>query len=148
MEYPTKHQKSIPAKIALHNHKKKHSYMSISIGQTISWAFLLGMLSFKYWTTSKGDYKWTLILWKGNIIFCRKWCKLTHEISRVHILDKVYPESRTYNNGVKNATVAQCWKGKYLCPLHIWSYIITIVDSYPGTSYDTPVNTVWVKNPR
>ena len=39
------------------------------------------------------------------------------------------------------------WRtGKHLYPVHIWSNTIKILDSYPWTSYGTPVNTVWVEN--
>ena len=53
---------------------------------------------------------------------------------------------RTQKNGVKNVTVTQWRTGKHLCPVRIWADIITRLDSYPGTLYDTPVNTVWVEN--
>ena len=35
---------------------------------------------------------------------------------------------------------------KHLCPVKIWMYIVTRLDSYPGSSYYTPVNIVWVEN--
>ena len=36
--------------------------------------------------------------------------------------------------------------GKHLCSVQVWADIVKIMDSYPGSSDNTPVNTVWVEN--
>ena len=52
----------------------------------------------------------------------------------------------THKNGAENSTMTQWQTGKHLCPVHICTDIITRLYSYPETSDDTPVNTVWVEN--
>ena len=56
------------------------------------------------------------------------------------------PIFRTQNNGVKNATVKQWRTVKHLSPVQVWANIITRLKSYPGTSDNTPVNTLRVDN--
>ena len=96
--------------------------------------------------TPKGGAKPTRILRKGSIRFYRKCHKLTHNSIRIHLVDKVSPTFSTQKNGVKNETVTQWQKGKPLCPVQIWSDIISILELYPVTSDNTPLNTVWVEN--
>ena len=49
---------------------------------------------------------------------------------------------------LKNSTVTQWDMGKHLFPVQVWEDIITRLDLYPGSSYDTPVKPVWVENPK
>ena len=86
------------------------------------------------------------ILSTGDIRLYGKYCKLTHNSGHIKLADKVSPTSRTQKNGVKNATVTQRRTGKLLLIVQIWASIISILDLYPGASYITPVNTVWVEN--
>ena len=69
----------------------------------------------------------------------------THQ--RLHILviqgSLEIPETK---NCVKNATVTQCWIGKNLYLVLLWFDSITILESYPGTSYKYPTNTIRVEN--
>ena len=104
------------------------------------------MRSCKYSTTPKGDHNQTCILWKGGIKFYRKRRKLPHSRGRLHLADKVSLAFRTHKIGVKNATVNQWRTVKRLCPVQFWADIVTKLDSYPGLSDNTPVNTVWVEN--
>ena len=55
------------------------------------------------------------------------------------------PTFCTQKNGVKNGTVTQWRRTTTLCPVSIWAEIIILLDSYLGTTCDTPVNTVWVE---
>ena len=68
-----------------------------------------------------------------------------HSNVRIHMEDKVYLMLWEQKIGIKNLTVTQWQTGKHLLPERIWSDIITILDSYPGTSYKSPINTVWAK---
>ena len=56
--------------------------------------------------------------------------------------DKVSPTFRTQKNGVKNDTVTQWRTPTNLCLVRIWAEIIIRLNSYPGTTRDTPVNTI------
>ena len=56
------------------------------------------------------------------------------------------PTFQTDKNSFKNATVTQWYTGKHICLVRIWADIITILELYPGTSYGTPVKTVWLEN--
>ena len=38
------------------------------------------------------------------------------------------------------------WTGKNLCLIQVWTDIVKRMNLYPGSSDDTPVNTVWVEN--
>ena len=59
--------------------------------------------------------------------------------------NKVSLTFHTQKNGVKNATVTQLRTDTTLCPVRIWAEIIIRLDSYSGTTRDTPVNTVCVE---
>ena len=102
------------------------------------------MQSCKYSTTPKGEDKRTHILQKGDMRFYRKRRELPHDSGILHIADKVSPTFRTQKNGVKNSTVTQWRTATTLCPVRIWEEIIIRLESYSGTTRDTPVNTVWV----
>ena len=103
------------------------------------------MWSCKYSTTPKGEDKNTRILQKGDIRFYRKHRELSHGSGILHLADKVSQTFRTQKDGVKNATGTQCQTAKTLCPVRIWEEIIIRLDSYSGTTRDTPVNMVWVE---
>ena len=89
--------------------------MSTDIGQIITGAFFFGMRSCYYSTIPKGEAKLTHILRKGDIIFYRKYHKLTHNSGFIHLAEKVSPTFRTQNNRVNISTVTQWQIGKRLC---------------------------------
>ena len=78
-------------------------------------------------------------------MFYKKHRELSHNNGILHLADKVSLTFRTQKNGVKNATVTQWQTTTTLCPVRIWAEIIIRLDSYSGTTRDTPVNTVWVE---
>ena len=82
---------------------------------------------------------------KGDIRFYRKRRNISHDSGILHLANNVYPTLHTQKNGVKNTTVTQCWTTTTLCLVRIWLKIIIRLDSYLGTTRDTPVNTVWVE---
>ena len=84
------------------------------------------------------------ILRKGNIKLYRKRRKLLYIIRRLHLAEKMSPTFRMQKNGVKNATVTQWQTGKHLFPVQVWADIVTRLNLYPGSSDNTPMNTVWV----
>ena len=104
------------------------------------------MKSCEYSTTHKRENKITCILQKGNIKFYSKLRELPHNSGILHLDNKVSPTFRTQKNGVKNATVKQWRTIKNLFLVCIWAEIIIILDSYPVTTCDTPVNIVWVEH--
>ena len=112
----------------------------------VAGAFLFSMRSCKYSASPKGWHKQTRILRKGDIKCYRKRRKLPHSSRRLNLVDKVSLTFRTQKNGVNNATVTQWRKGKHICPVQVWADLVTRLDYYPGSSYNTHVNTVWVKN--
>ena len=112
----------------------------------ITGEFLFGIQSCEYSNTPKGEKKLTRILQKGGIQFYRKHRELPHESGIFHLSDKAYPTSRTQKKGVKNTTVTQLQTAKNLCPVGIWLEILIILNSYPGTTRDTLLNTVWVEH--
>ena len=87
----------------------------------------------------------TRILQKGDINLYRKLRELSNDSGILHLADKVSPTFRTQAKGVKNAAVTQWRTTTTLCPVHIWAEIIIQLDSYSGTTRDTPLNTVWVE---
>ena len=129
----------------LHIYKWTDTHLNTAIGELISGAFFFVMRSYEYSTTPKGEDKHTRILQKGDISFYRKCRELSHDSGILHLADKVSPTFRTQKNGAKNATVEQWRTTTTLCPVHIWGGIIILLDSYSGTTHDTPVNTVWVE---
>ena len=141
----TKHQKPLPAKLVFHIYKRTNTHLNTAIGQLITVAFFFGMRSCEYSKTHKGENKRTRILQKGDIGFYRKCRKLSHDSGILHLDDKVFSAFRTQENGVKNATVTQWRTATTLCPVRIWAEIIIRLDSYSGTTRDTPVNKVWVE---
>ena len=78
--------------------------------------------------------------------FYSKCRELSHDSGILHLDDKVSLTFRTQKNGVKNGTVTQWQTSTTLCHVIIWSEIIIQLDSYPGTTRDTPVNKVWVEH--
>ena len=104
------------------------------------------MRSCEYSTTTKGVEKRTHILQKGDILFNRKCRKISNGSGILHLEDKVSPKPRTQKIGVKNATVTQWRTATTLCSVRIWAEIIIQLDSYSGTTRDTPVNMVWVEH--
>ena len=75
----------------------------------------------------------------------RKRREISHDSGILHIADKVSLKLLTLKNGKKNATVTQWRTAKTLCLVGIWAEIILRLDSYLGTTCDTPVNTFWVE---
>ena len=146
VDLPTKHQNSISAKLVFHIYKKQHSHLSTAIVQLISGAFFLCIQSCEYSKTPMRGNKRTRILWKGGIMLYRKQRKLLHGIDCIHLVYKVSPTFRTQKNGVKNATVTQWRTGKHIFMVWFWADIITRLKSYPVSSCEIPVNTVWVEN--
>ena len=75
--------------------------------------------------------------------------KNNHAFYTIPEIEVVYhtvsPTLCTQKNGVKNATVTQGQTTTTLYLVHIWAKIIIRLDSYLGTTRDTPVNTVWVE---
>ena len=74
-----------------------------------------------------------------------KRSELPHSSRCTHLEDKFFPTFRTQNNGFKNARVTQWRTWKHLFPVQLWADIVTILDLYPGSLDDTPVNTVWME---
>ena len=145
--YPTKkHQKYIPEKLALHIYRQTNTDLNTAIGQLIAGAFFFGIRSCEYSTTPKGENKRTRILQKGGIHSYRKCRKISHDSGILHLSDKVSLIFLTHKKGVKNATVTQWRTTTTLCLVGIWAEIVIQLDSYPGTTRDTPVNMVWVEN--
>ena len=119
MEPPTKQQKSIPANPVLHIYREKNSHLSIAIGQLIAGAFLFGVRSFKYTTTTKRENKVTYIMQKGDTKFFIKQRKLTHSRSHINSSEKVFLTIWTQKNGVRNATATQWQTCKHLSLVQI-----------------------------
>ena len=132
--------KSSPSHIQADKHTYEHSHRP-----TDRRRIFLGMRSSEYSTTPKGEDKLTRILQKEGIRFYRRRRGLSHDIGILHLTNKVSPTFRTKKNGVKNATVTQWRTATTLCLVIIWAEIIIRLDSYSGTTCDTPVNTVWVE---
>ena len=61
---PTKHQKSILVKLVLHIYRKHNFHFITSTVKLVTWYFLLGMRSFKYSMTLKGETNKTWIFQK------------------------------------------------------------------------------------
>ena len=106
-------------------YKKQHSNLSTAIGQLITGVFYIGMQSWKYSTTLKGENKRTCILQKGDIRFYRKQRELMHSSGFIHLSEKVSPILMTQNNGVKNTTVTQWKTRKHLYLVRVWDDITT-----------------------
>ena len=87
-------------------------------------------------------------MWKGDIEFYRKRRDLTHISVIIYMVDKVYQKFWTQNNDTNNSTFNQSRMVKYLCPLQIWSHIITRMESYPEILEYSPVNIYWVNKYR
>ena len=121
LDPPTRHQKSIPAKLVLHIYKRTDTHLNTAIGQLIAGEFFFGMRSCEYSTTPKGEDKFTRIFQKGDICCYRKRKELSHNSRTPQLADKVSPEFCTQKNGVKNATVTQWRTTKTLCPVRIWA---------------------------
>ena len=100
--------------------------------------------SWKYSTTIKWEANLTHILRKLDIKYYRKHHDIAHRSCLVHLAEKVSPTFQTHNNYIKTATVTKWETVKHLCILWIWADIISRQESYPGSSYNAPVNTVWV----
>ena len=132
--------------LVLHIYKQTNTHLNTDIAQLISDVFFFGIQSCEYSTTTKGENKRTHILHKGDIQFLRKCHELPHDSGILHLADKVSPTFRTHKNGVKNATVTQYRTSTSLCQVRIWAEIIIRLDSYSGTTRDTPVNMVWVEH--
>ena len=63
----------------------------------------------------------------------------------LHLGDKVSLTCNTHKNGVINARVTQWQTAATLYLVHKWAEIIIRLDSYSGTTRDTPVNTISVE---
>ena len=53
---------------------------------------------------------------------------------------------RTQKNGFKNSTETRWRIGKHLFPVQVWADIVTRLETYPGSSDNTSMNTAWVEN--
>ena len=92
--------------------------------------------------TPQKRQKYTRILRKGDIKFKRKRHDLTHDSGLFHLTEKVLLIIWTHKNGYKNAIVSHLRTGKYLYMVRIWEDILSRMESYPYTSYGTPIYTV------
>ena len=124
LEPATKHQKAIPAKLALHIYNRTNTHLNTAIGPLIADTFFFGMRSYKYSTTPKGEDKLTRILQKEAMRFYRKRRKIPHDSGILHLADNISPTLRTQKKVSKNATVTQWRTVITFCPVCIWSEII------------------------
>ena len=131
-----------------HIYKKQYSHLRTAIGQLIAGAFFLACDHASIPQPPKGGISEHASCGRGGIKFYRKRRKIPHSSGHLHLADKVSLLFRTQKNGVKNSTVNQWRTWKHLCIVQLWVYIVTRMDLYPGSSDDTPVNTVWVENHR
>ena len=104
------------------------------------------MRSCDYSTNPREEEKCTHKPQKGDIHFYRKCRKLSHNSGILHLADKISLTFHTQKNGVKNAIVTQWWTTMKLWLVRIWAEIIILLDSYPGTTRGTLVNTVFVEH--
>ena len=132
--------------MVLHIYRQTNTHLNTAIGQLISGAFFFGIRPCKYSTNPKGEDKRTCILQKGGIRFYRKFRELSHNSGILHLSYKVSPTFWIHKNCVKNSTVTQWRTTMTLWLVRIWGEIIIRLDSYLGTTRNTPVNTVWVEH--
>ena len=79
----------------------------MAIGKLVESDFFFGMWSCDYSKIPKGEAKLTHTLQKGNIIFCRKFRKLTQNSGCIHLVDKASPTFSKNNNGINNTILTQ-----------------------------------------
>ena len=83
---------------------------------------------------------------KGGIHIYIKRRKIPHNSGILYLANKVPPMFHTQKNGVEIFTLTQWWMTTNLFVVRIWLEIIIQLDSYPRTTRDTLVNTVWVEH--
>ena len=125
----------------LHIYKWTNTHLNTSIGQLVAGAFFFGMQSCEYSKNPKGEGKRTRILQKGYICFYKNRRELSHDSGILHLAEEVSLTFHTQKYRGKNATVTKWWMATTFCPVRIWAEIIIQLDSYSGTTCDTPLNT-------
>ena len=137
----TKNQKASPSHLQADKHTSEHIHWP-----TYCRCIFLQRAFLRVLNDSKSRGQMHTLPLERDICFYRKCRKISYNSGILHLFNKVSPELRTQKNGVKNATVTQWRTNTTLCPVCIWVEIIIWLDSYPGRTCDTPVNTVSVEH--
>jgi hypothetical protein len=137
-------QKALPFCVLDELAKRQVSELDKAILQlTISAAFFACRLC-EYLKVPRREMKRTKLLWLRNIRFFKDGCLINTPSENLEFADSVAVTFKMQKNDHKHETVIH---GRtvhpILCPVKQWARLITRIWTYPGTTDETLVCTVW-----
>jgi len=121
---------------------------NIAIAQLAIGAFFFAMRSCEYLRTNIAEEKRrTKTLRVRNIRFFRKGRLVPHTHRSLALADTVSITFEFQKSDERHETITMHRSGDtVLCPVRAWAAIVRRILSYPGTTSDTNVNTIFVDN--
>ena len=150
----TKHQACLPLLVWKNIYNDHSNSLNTAMGQLLTGALFFAMRSCEYSSTPKQEEKKTKLLRLRNLrFFSRDKKGFMHTIphsSSPKILSAAECISITFEdqkNGEKNACITQhrASRHKDLCPVRAWAKLVCRIMSYPNTTVNTTVNTIYTK---
>jgi len=143
-----KQQKALPACILRKMFANTSTVENIAIAQLAIGAFFFAMRSCEYLRTNIAEEKRrTKTLRVRNIRFFRKGRLVPHTHRSLALADTVSITFEFQKSDERHETITMHRSGDtVLCPVRAWAAIVRRILSYPGTTADTNVNTIFVDN--
>ena len=140
---PTHQQKAIPPIIIRELHKSRRHPEDVAAAQLVTGAWFFAMRSCEYSHTPANEVKRTKLLRLRNLTF-RSQGEITPItspcITQATTITITF-ESQKNTNTFESITMHRS-QDPTLCPVKAWAAIARRILSYPGTTLNTPVNTI------
>ena len=143
----TKQQKALPLIVLREVAKNRSTVENIALGQLFIGAFFFAMRSCEYLrTTIAAEKKRTKTLCIRNLRFFLKGKQLDYSAANLPLADTITVTFEFQKSDERNESVTMFRSGDpTLCPVRAWAAIVRRILSYPGTNFDTPVNTIYIQ---
>jgi hypothetical protein len=134
-------QKALPICVLHLILASKLTEIRTSMGHITAAAHFWAMRSCKYLKVPKAEQQQTKQLCLRNIAFIKDGEILDHSSAKLNLANCIAITFEQQKNDRKANTVTQ-WKtnNASLCPVKIWTSIITLIRSYKGTNANSPVS--------
>ena len=137
-------QKALPLSVIQQLHKSTNTVENLAVSQLCTGAFFFAMRSCEYLATPKTEEnRRTRTLRLRNLCFRVKGQVVPHSSHNITQADTITITFEFQKSQERHESVTMHRSGdKLLCPVRAWASVTRRILSYPGTSSDTPVNTI------
>jgi len=137
-------QKALPFVVLEELAKRQVSELERAISQLTICAGFFACRSCEYLKVPRREMKRTKLLCMRNIRFFKDGRLLSTPSADLEFADSVAVTFEMQKNDLKNETVIHGrTDDPILCPVKQWARLVNRIWTYPGTTEDTPVCTVW-----